>query len=168
MDAKAFSTLGRKISPSNRSAHRTMEALSTRASTSTSVYGDPYDLYLMERICFEAEENDDDASHRLEAAYLSRLRENLFEDQAPPITKQRSSTTTPTSVVEMMSSMSVTRDGLCKRSKRRPQEDDTMPELNAWAIAAAEQAAASAKRARREFWSSATVDVDGLRSLTLR
>jgi len=164
-----------------------MEMLSTEASASTcAIYGDPYDLYLMERSCCEAEENDDDASHRLEAAYLSQLRDSLFGDPVQPIgTKRRerstcspwlprSSTTTPTSVAMMdasmlMSSISVTNsDGLTKRSKRVEQEEEKTPELTAWAIAAAEQAASSAKRARREFWSTAGVDVEALRSMTIR
>lgn len=174
--------------------------LSTKASSSSRcTYAGPeiYDLYLMERICCEAEENDDDASHRLEAAYLSSLREILCEDQVHPIgTKRRerslstpsvwlprSSTTTPTSVAMMdasmlMSNISVTgaasTSSTCvngsgsspsKRSKQH--EEEKTPELNAWARAAAEQAAASSKRARREFWKAAEPDLEKLRGMTL-
>ena len=39
------------------------------------------DLYWVERLCCEAEENEDDASRRLEAAYLSHLREGLRSEQ---------------------------------------------------------------------------------------
>lgn len=159
--------------------------MDSKASASTSSeYGDQYALYLVERICCEAEEAD--ASHRLEAAYLACLRDNLCEE-AEPLGKERlpgspslprSSTirtTTPTSVALMdasllMSTITVSDDcdGRSKRSKRTQQDDEETPELNVWARAAAEQAASSAKRARREFWSSAGVDVEGLRSLSLR
>ena len=39
------------------------------------------DLYWVERLCCEAEENEDDASRRLEAAYLAHLREGLRSEQ---------------------------------------------------------------------------------------
>ena len=39
------------------------------------------DIYWVERLCCEAEENEDDASRRLEAAYLSHLREGLRSEQ---------------------------------------------------------------------------------------
>ena len=39
------------------------------------------DLYWVERLCCEAEENEDDTSRRLEAAYLSHLREGLRSEQ---------------------------------------------------------------------------------------
>ena len=124
-----------------------LEMLSTKASDSTPTthgHGDSYayDLYLMERMCCEAEDNDEDASHRLEAAYLSCLRDSLFQDPPQPIGSKRdrspiwlprSSTTTPTSVAMMDGSMLMSRKERGSPSTRNDEDEDkTTPELNAW------------------------------------
>lgn len=138
----------------------------------------PYDLYLVERSCCEAEAEE--ASNRLESSYLSHLRACLLEEQRRPVGAKRgrappstpppqqcgsTRTTTPTSVADV---------GMMDGGS---SFEGATPELNEWARAAARQEAerTSYKRARRsprevrrDFWSMATVDVEKLGSLTLR
>mmetsp|Transcript_18188 Transcript_18188/g.46569 ORF Transcript_18188/g.46569 Transcript_18188/m.46569 type:complete len:163 (-) Transcript_18188:268-756(-) len=135
----------------------------------------PYDLYLVERIRCEAEAEDSEAdmSNRLEAAYLSHLRDSLLEDQTRGIGSKRCrerpmsyswqsrSATTPVSVTDI-AMMDADNSG---PENQRPHEDEMTPELFAWARAAAEQEVCVKRR--RQFWASAVVDVESLGSMTI-
>ena len=142
---------------------------------------DPYSIYLLERACCEAEEREEE-SDRLEAAYLSQLRDSLIAEQQHGVGSKRGSRTLPSlwneSSLPTRPEMSAGWAQQGKRqlpesgihSKREGRQDHpSLPELSAWARAAAEQEVQrySAAKRRRQFWANATVDTEGLCSLTL-
>ena len=145
---------------------------------------DPYDLYLLERSRCEAEsEAHEELSLALEAAYLATLQGGVEEQRA--VGSKRTSRETSTAWTH--DAMSDSQGGMRVKQCDTPSELQQqlaeqrsqlaeLPELSAWARAAAEQEARynPAKRVRRSrdardrFWRTVDVDVEGLCSLTLR
>uniref|UniRef100_A0A7S2HMV1 Uncharacterized protein n=1 Tax=Haptolina brevifila TaxID=156173 RepID=A0A7S2HMV1_9EUKA len=128
-----------------------------------------YETYLDERIGCDVELHDntsaEDASSQLEAKYLVHLRQILLEEQSAPVT-----VSSPLQVTETVQSE---RCGTSKRQhdQQDMEQDILLPELSAWARAAAEQElhspAAKRRKQRNAFWASAVVDVKGLIELSL-
>ena len=145
--------------PSTASAPRLTSITELLATLRTDDRDDiilPYDKYLLERCCVEAEEDQQsESSMRLEAAYLDCLRAELARECETSFSPER--TCKRRSADDASESWMHCRE---HGSRSWPTDDeadgvssiplcDDLPELSAWALAAAEQEANRTRAKRR-------------------